>query len=87
QGKPAKDEPVRPPGTGEWAQTVGLFKPAYRPVPQRWKNSEILAMLRQHVKDRSAGGVLEGDRSGEAEPDSKSGQGMAFMPELKNFDK
>ncbi|KAI5203476.1 DUF339-domain-containing protein [Aureobasidium subglaciale] len=87
QGKAAKDQVVRPPGTGEWAQTVGLFKPAYRPVPQRWKNSEVLAMLRQHVKDRSAGGVLEGDKSGEAEPDSKSGQGMAFMPELKNLDK
>ncbi|TIA12373.1 DUF339-domain-containing protein [Aureobasidium pullulans] len=87
QGKPAKDQPVRPAGTGEWAQTVGLFKPAYRPVPQRWKNSEVLAMLRQHVKDRSAGGVLEGDKSGEATPDNKSGQGMGFMPELKNFDK
>lgn len=87
QGKPAKDEPVRPAGTGEWAQTVGLFKPAYRPVPQRWKNSEVLSMLRQHVKDRSAGGVLEGETDGEAAKDEKSGQGMAFMPELKNFDK
>jgi hypothetical protein len=87
QGKPAKDQVVRAPGTGEWPQTVGLFKPAYRPVPQRWKNSEILAMLRQHVKDRSAGGVLLDDNSGEAEKDSKSGQGMAFMPELKNLDK
>lgn len=50
------------PRSGEWAQTVGAFKPAYRPVPQRWKNSEILAMLRKHVLDRSAGGVhVEGN--------------------------
>jgi hypothetical protein len=47
------------PRSGEWAQTVGTFKPAYRPVPARWKNSEILAMLRRHVMERSAGGVRE----------------------------
>jgi hypothetical protein len=43
--------------SGEWAQTIGTFKPAYRPVPARWKNSEVLAMLRKHVISRSAGGV------------------------------
>jgi len=48
------------PRSGEWAQTVGAFKPAYRPVPARWKNSEILAMLRRHVLSRSAGGIHEG---------------------------
>lgn len=53
-------------GTGEWAQTVGTFKPAYRPVPARWRNSEILAMLRRHVLSRSANGVLEID-AGEGE--------------------
>jgi hypothetical protein len=47
--------------SGEWAQTVGTFKPAYRPVPTRWQNSEILAMLRRHVISRSASGVHEGD--------------------------
>lgn len=47
------------PRSGEWAQTIGTFKPAYRPVPARWKNSEILAMLRRHVISRSAGGVHE----------------------------
>lgn len=47
------------PRSGEWAQTVGTFKPAYRPVPVRWRNSEILSMLRRHVISRSAGGVLE----------------------------
>jgi succinate dehydrogenase flavin-adding protein (antitoxin of CptAB toxin-antitoxin module) len=46
--------------SGEWAQTIGAFKPAYRPVPARWKNSEILAMLRRHVIERSAGGIHEG---------------------------
>ena len=30
-----------------------------RPVPSRWKNSEILSMLRRHVISRSAGGVHE----------------------------
>ena len=43
------------PRPAEWAQTVGTFKPAYRPVPSRWKDSEILALLRQHVKDRGMG--------------------------------
>lgn len=51
------------PRSGEWAQTVGTFKPAYRPVPARWRNSEILAMLRRHVISRSAGGVHEADAS------------------------
>ena len=56
------DKPTpRPRSTGEWAQTVGTFKPAYRPVPTRWQNSEILAMLRKHVVSRSAGGIQEGD--------------------------
>lgn len=49
------------PRSGEWAQTVGTFKPAYRPVPARWKNSEILSMLRRHVISRSAGGIHEGE--------------------------
>ena len=46
--------------SGEWAQTIGAFKPTYRPVPARWKNNEILAMLRRHVIERSAGGMHEG---------------------------
>lgn len=60
--KGAADEPVPgPKSSGEWAQTVGTFKPAYRPVPTRWQNSEILGMLREHVVSRSAGGVNEGE--------------------------
>ena len=63
--------------SGEWAQTIGTFKPAYRPVPARWKNSEILAMLRKHVISRSAGGVHEGDAdvSGEGLSQSVKGTG------------
>lgn len=78
------DQRAREPGQGEWAQTVGTFKPAYRPVPQRWKSSEILSLLRKHVKDRSAGGVHEGSPLG---VDGTSGGGLGFMPELKNFDR
>ncbi|KAK1754637.1 TPR repeat protein [Echria macrotheca] len=55
------------PAPGEWAQTVGAFKPAYRPVPARWAGSEILGMLRDHVEKKRARG--EG--------------GMGFMPSLE----
>lgn len=76
----AKDEWKREPATGEWAQTVGTFKPAYRPVPQRWKDSEILGLLRQHVKERSAGGEKGGEgKEGE-------GKGLGMMPDIKTFD-
>ena len=63
--------------SGEWAQTVGTFKPAYRPVPARWQNSEILAMLREHVVSKSAGGVHEGDAgvSGDGLSQSVKGTG------------
>lgn len=64
------------PRSGEWAQTVGTFKPAYRPVPQRWKDSEILSMLRKHVRARSAGGVND-DVGVKAQ-----GTGMGRMPAL-----
>ncbi|CAJ2503244.1 Uu.00g106380.m01.CDS01 [Anthostomella pinea] len=50
----ASEEPYRKPGEGEWAQTVGTFKPAYRPVPVRWRDSEVLALLREHVKRRAS---------------------------------
>lgn len=97
QGKPInKSETDRwrqgAPRSGEWAQTVGAFKPSYRPVPQRWKNSEILSMLRKHVIDRSAGGVHE-----EPKPAVKGkglsrsikgtgGGGLGRMPDVQNFD-
>ncbi|KAL6712754.1 Succinate dehydrogenase assembly factor 2 mitochondrial [Lecanora helva] len=80
------------PRSGEWAQTVGTFKPAYRPVPQRWQNSEILAMLRKHVIDRSAGGVHEepgADVEGKGLEQSVKGiggGGLGRMPAVKSFD-
>jgi Flavinator of succinate dehydrogenase len=70
------------PRSGEWAQTVGTFKPAYRPVPSRWKDSEVLKLLRQHVRERSAGGVLD-DVPGT--PKSK-GSGLGRMPEVQVFE-
>jgi len=86
QGKPSK------PSSGEWAQTVGTFKPAYRPVPARWRNSEILAMLKRHVVSRSAGGIHEGPAEVSGESLSQSvkgtgGGGMAFMPPVFETDR
>lgn len=80
------------PRSGEWAQTVGTFKPAYRPVPARWKNSEILSMLRKHVIERSAGGVhIQGeprvDGQGlEQNVKGIGGGGLGQMPAVQNFD-
>lgn len=72
---------VREPAKGEWAQTIGTFKPAYRPVPVRWRNSEILAMLRKHVISRSAGGIQEGNASEEvlAQTGSKTSGGGELL--------
>ncbi|KAG8168692.1 hypothetical protein KVR01_001441 [Diaporthe batatas] len=72
--KHKKLEPASP-AKGEWAQTIGTFKPAFRPVPQRWKGTEILGLLRRHVKERSAAGVL-------GNSDRDKAEGMAFMPAL-----
>lgn len=58
------------PPKGEWAQTVGNFKPAYRPVPARWRGSEVLEMLRGHVRSKSV--------------DGGEGGGMMFMPALED---
>lgn len=90
QGKELSDQRVRDPAKGEWSQTIGTFKPAYRPVPNRWKNSEILSMLRRHVISRSAAGVhevngedLKVDGKGLAQGvKGTGGGGMGFMPPL-----
>lgn len=77
------------PRSGEWAQTVGTFKPAYRPVPARWKNSEILALLRKHVIERSAGGVHEkplADAGENGLGQNCRGSGLGRMPPVHNFD-
>ncbi|KAF1843037.1 TPR repeat protein-like protein [Cucurbitaria berberidis CBS 394.84] len=76
-----KDEWKREPASGEWAQTVGTFKPAYRPVPSRWKGSEILSLIRRHIQERKAGGVVEGEGGVK-----KEGKGLGMMPPIKNFD-
>jgi len=86
----AQGTPVEP-AKGEWAQTVGTFKPAYRPVPSRWKNSKVLAKLRKHIRDRSAGGVHETSAKVEGQGLNQTvagtgGGGMAFMPPIRNFD-
>lgn len=88
QGKPM--EPIGP-AKGEWAQTVGAFKPAYRPVPARWKNTKVLAKLRKHVKDRSAGGVHETSAKADGQGLSQAvtglgGGGLGSMPPVRNFD-
>ncbi|KAH0562392.1 hypothetical protein GP486_002915 [Trichoglossum hirsutum] len=80
-GVEPKDTPSPNAGhAGEWAQTVGTFKPAYRPVPARWKDSEILSQLRKHVIERSAGDVAKGkaQRAG--------GGGIGRMPEVRSFE-
>ena len=66
----AEGEKVVKPAKGEWAQTLGTYRPAYRPVPGRWEGSEVLGRLREHVWSRRAGGGGQGG-------------GMAFMPGLK----
>ena len=73
---PAKDVPTEiwkqsAAMSGEWAQTVGAFKPAYRPVPSRWVHSDILALLRQHVRGKSV--------------TRKTGGGLGRMPNIKVF--
>ncbi|OBT79368.1 hypothetical protein VF21_01938 [Pseudogymnoascus sp. 05NY08] len=72
-GKAAVDEKggkIVEPAKGEWAQTLGTYRPAYRPVPGRWEGSEILGRLREHVWSRRAEGGGQGG-------------GMAFMPGLR----
>ena len=96
QGKDMKDTTERPPAwmetsSDEWAQTVGRHKPAYRPVPSRWKNSEILSMLKKHVIDRSAGGVHDFEAGIEGKGLNQSiqgtgGGGLGRMPDVRNFD-
>jgi succinate dehydrogenase assembly factor 2 len=58
---------------GEWAQTVGRVKEPYRPPPSRWRDSEILRMLRSHVEARK-GGVMGGRP-----------KGLGMMPEVRQF--
>lgn len=46
-----------PPAGEEWAQTVGTVRVPYRPPPARWCGTEILALLREHVRARAEKGM------------------------------
>ena len=79
------EELKRQPAQGEWQQTAGNYKPAYRPIPSRWEDSDILAMVRKHVLDRSAAGVsgtakVEGQNL--AQNAKSGGGGLGMMPDL-----
>ncbi|RAK91384.1 WD40 repeat-like protein [Aspergillus costaricaensis CBS 115574] len=63
--------------SGEWAQTVGAFKAAYRPVPSRWADSNVLRLLRQHVRDNSATGFHA------AKTKKTGGPGLGRMPNVQ----
>ncbi|KAF9882033.1 hypothetical protein CkaCkLH20_00069 [Colletotrichum karsti] len=77
-----EDVQVQPPRAGEWSNTIGTFKAAYRPVPVRWKGSEILEMIRAHVRSRRADGTVGVHRDVQ---ERKEG-GMGFMPPLFDVD-
>ncbi|KAJ5631172.1 uncharacterized protein N7484_011272 [Penicillium longicatenatum] len=66
--------------SGEWAQTIGAFRAAYRPVPERWNGSEVLELLRKHVRDKSATGF-------ESAKNRKTGGGggLGRMPNVQVF--
>lgn len=66
--------------SGEWKQTVGAFKAAYRPVPSRWADSNILRILREHVRDKSATGFES------AKMKKTGGGGLGRMPNVQVFD-
>ncbi|EPS33375.1 Succinate dehydrogenase assembly factor 2 [Penicillium oxalicum] len=66
--------------SGEWAQTVGAFKAAYRPVPSRWADSEVLRLLRAHVQDKSATGFESAKKK-----KHEAGSGLGRMPDVQVF--
>lgn len=55
-------------GKDEWANTVGKTKAPFRKVPEKWRDSEILKLIRQHVEERKAGGSGEGKGLGRMPP-------------------
>ncbi|KAJ5679609.1 Succinate dehydrogenase assembly factor 2 [Penicillium macrosclerotiorum] len=65
--------------SGEWAQTIGAFRAAYRPVPTRWNDSEVLRLLREHVRDKSATGFES------AKNKRTGGGGLGRMPNVQVF--
>ncbi|TDZ25598.1 Succinate dehydrogenase assembly factor 2 [Colletotrichum sidae] len=81
-GAAAEDVQVQPPRAGEWSNTIGTFKAAYRPVPARWRDSEILELVRRHVRSRRADGTVGVHRDVQ---ERKEG-GLGFMPPLFDVD-
>ncbi|KAJ5169723.1 uncharacterized protein N7500_002506 [Penicillium coprophilum] len=67
--------------SGEWAQTIGAFRAAYRPVPSRWQSSEVLELLRAHVRDKSATGFEKAKNK-----KTGGGGGLGRMPDVQLFD-
>ncbi|KAL7274226.1 Succinate dehydrogenase assembly factor 2 mitochondrial [Rhizina undulata] len=59
----------------EWVQTVGRRREPYRPPPSRWRDSEILGMIRAHVARRQGRGDVDGN-----------GGGLGRMPDVRTFD-
>lgn len=49
------DEYARTPAEGEWGPIAGNFRPGTRGVPDRWRDSEVLRLLREHVREKSVG--------------------------------
>ncbi|RMJ23276.1 hypothetical protein PHISP_05854 [Aspergillus sp. HF37] len=66
--------------SGEWAQTHGAFKAAYRPVPSRWAESDVLDLLRKHVRDKSSVGFQS------AKDKKTAGGGLGRMPGVQVFE-
>lgn len=72
--------------SGEWPSTKGAFKAAYRPVPERWRDSEVLRLLREHVKSRSARGLSGPGQGGAEDAEDGKGKGIGRMPDVPVFD-
>ncbi|CDM37036.1 hypothetical protein DTO013E5_7198 [Penicillium roqueforti] len=66
--------------SGEWAQTIGAFRAAYRPIPSRWQDSEVLTLLREHVRDKSALGFEKAKNK-----KIGGGNGLGRMPDVQVF--
>ncbi|KAI5856353.1 Flavinator of succinate dehydrogenase-domain-containing protein [Tricharina praecox] len=49
---------------GEWAQTIGRNREPYRPPPRRWRDSEILKMIKNHVEVRKSRDATKEDIGG-----------------------
>lgn len=49
------DQYARKPAEGEWGPIAGNLRAGFRGVPDRWRDSEVLRLLREHVRERSVG--------------------------------